>query len=102
MSKPGAWESPVWRYAGLGLELAASVAGLVALGWWVDRRFGTEPWGVLAGALVGMTAGMYNLVRRALEAARGSGGAPGSRDQQDLDSGSRRGGAGPRGGGEGR
>jgi hypothetical protein len=103
MSKPGAWESPVWRYAGLGVELAASVAVCVALGWWVDHRFATAPWGVLAGALIGLSAGMYNLVRRSLEAARGSGGGRRAQDEQDLDSESRNGGTGPgSGGGEGR
>lgn len=64
---PGA-SSPSWlRYAGLGLELAGTVAVLTLAGWWLDGRFGTAPWGVLAGAVLGLSAGMYNLVRRALK-----------------------------------
>ena len=64
---PGA-SSPSWlRYAGLGLELAGTVAVLTLAGWWLDGRFGTAPWGVLAGAVLGLSAGMYNLGRRALK-----------------------------------
>jgi F0F1-type ATP synthase assembly protein I len=58
------------RYAGLGFELAASVAVLTLVGWWVDRHFGSAPWGVLAGALIGLVGGMYNMVRQALESVR--------------------------------
>jgi len=61
------------RFAGLGMELAASVAVLTLLGWWVDRHFGSAPWGVLTGALIGIVGGMYNLVRQALESIRPQG-----------------------------
>lgn len=64
------WNLSGTRYLGIGLELAASVAVLALLGWWVDRHFGTAPWGVLTGALIGMIGGMYNMVRAALEATR--------------------------------
>ena len=33
-------------------------------GQWLDRRFGTTPWLVLIGALLGAAAGMLNLYRR--------------------------------------
>jgi ATP synthase protein I len=33
-------------------------------GQWLDRRFGTAPWLVLIGALLGAAAGMLNLYRR--------------------------------------
>jgi ATP synthase protein I len=69
------------RYAGLGFELAASVLVLTLLGWWVDRHFGSTPWGVLSGALIGLVGGMYNLVRQALEAVRPSDGT--DRDEAD-------------------
>lgn len=35
-------------------------------GWWCDKQFGTEPWLLVAGALLGMTLGMttlYQLVK---------------------------------------
>lgn len=64
------WNLSAARYAGIGLELAASVVVLALLGWWVDHHFGTAPWGVLTGALIGLVGGMYSMVRAALEATR--------------------------------
>ena len=64
---PGA-SSPSWlRYAGLGLELAGTVGGLTLIGWLIDGHFGSAPWGVLCGALLGVGVGLANLVRRALK-----------------------------------
>ena len=67
------------RFAGLGFELAVSIAGGALLGWWIDRRAGTAPrWlGILVG--VGAVGGLYNLVRSALAASREAarGGGPG-------------------------
>ena len=64
-------ESRGWmRLAGLGFELAASIAGGALLGWWIDRQAGTSPrWlGILAG--VGAVGGLYNLIRIALRASK--------------------------------
>lgn len=58
------------QLASIGIELAAAVLGFSLLGWWVDRHFGTHPWGALGGALLGLVGGMYNLVRESLWAAR--------------------------------
>lgn len=67
---PGGSGSPGMRYAGLGIELAAAV-GLLALGgWWVDGRFGTAPWGLVVGALLGLVGGMAHLVRTAMGSVR--------------------------------
>jgi len=63
--------SQAWmRLAGLGLELAASIAGGALLGWWIDRQLGTAPRALVALAVVGIVGGMYNLIRTALAAAR--------------------------------
>lgn len=51
------------RLFGLGFQFAGAILLCVLVGQWVDRRFGTEPWGVLAGAMVGFAAGLYALVR---------------------------------------
>ena len=60
---------PGWvRFSGVGLELAGAVAGLALLGYWIDGRFGTKPWGILGGVVIGMVGGLYNLVRESLEA----------------------------------
>jgi ATP synthase protein I len=62
---------PGWvRYSGVGLELAGAVAGLAVLGYWIDRRYGTNPWGILGGVVIGLVGGLYNLVRESLEAVR--------------------------------
>ena len=47
----------------LGLEFATAVCLLTAAGWWVDRRWNTAPWGILAGACGGFALAMYILLR---------------------------------------
>jgi ATP synthase protein I len=58
---------------GLGLrmatELAAALIVGLALGWVVDRVFGTRPWGLIIFFFLGVAAGMVNVFR----AARGIG-----------------------------
>jgi F0F1-type ATP synthase assembly protein I len=62
---------PGWvRYSGVGLELAGATAGLALLGYWIDGKYGTAPWGILGGVIIGIVGGLYNLVRESLAAAR--------------------------------
>lgn len=62
---------PGWvRYSGVGLELAGATAGLALLGYWIDGKFGTSPWGILAGVVIGIVGGLFNLVRESLTASR--------------------------------
>jgi F0F1-type ATP synthase assembly protein I len=62
---------PGWvRHSGVGLELAGATAGLALLGYWIDGRFGTAPWGILGGVVIGLVGGLYNLVRESLAAVR--------------------------------
>ena len=58
------------RYSGVGRELAGATAGLALLGYWIDGKFGTSPWGVLAGVIIGIVGGMYNMVKESLAAVR--------------------------------
>lgn len=58
--------SRLWRYSDLGIELAATIAGLTLLGYWIDHKLGTRPKGVLAGAALGIVGGFYNFIRQAL------------------------------------
>ncbi len=54
---------------GLAIRLGADfVAGVVlgaALGWGVDRLFGTGPWGLIVFLLLGFAAGMLTVMRSA-------------------------------------
>ena len=62
---------PGWvRHAGIGLELAGATAGLALIGYWIDGRFGTSPWGIVAGVVIGLVGGLYNMVRESLDAVR--------------------------------
>jgi F0F1-type ATP synthase assembly protein I len=58
-----------YKLMGLGMELAAAVTGLALLGYWIDRHFGSAPWGLLIGAVIGVVGGTYNLIREALSAS---------------------------------
>ena len=58
------------RLAGLGFELAASIAGGALIGWWIDRRLGTAPRALMILSGVGVVGGLYNLIRTALAAGR--------------------------------
>ncbi len=71
--------------SGLGMELAAAVVGFSLLGYWIDRRFETEPWGILICAFIGIVGGLYNFVlaaRQAMERTAEGGGmdSPGDSD----------------------
>jgi F0F1-type ATP synthase assembly protein I len=62
---------PGWvRHSGVGLELAGAVAGLALVGYWIDGKFGTTPWGILGGVIIGIVGGLYNLVKESLAAVR--------------------------------
>lgn len=54
--------------AGLGFDLAASVAVATAFGWWIDHRWGTEPWGLIVCAAIGIVGGLLNFVRAGTKA----------------------------------
>lgn len=62
---------PGWvRHSGVGLELAGALAGFALVGYWIDRWYETEPWGLLIGVILGLVGGLYNLVRQSLQAVR--------------------------------
>jgi F0F1-type ATP synthase assembly protein I len=43
----------------MGVELLSATLTWAAIGWWLDRRFGTGPWLLAIGALLGNAAGIY-------------------------------------------
>ncbi|WP_412070017.1 AtpZ/AtpI family protein [Rubrivirga sp. IMCC43871] len=61
-------------HLGFGMQLAAAMVFFVGLGIVVDRYFGTTPWGVLVGAVLGMIGVFAMVIRLAREADGGKGG----------------------------
>jgi ATP synthase protein I len=51
------------RYAGLGVQLAASIFLFVWIGQWADRKLGTGGWVTVAAAFLGFGGTMYWLIR---------------------------------------
>jgi F0F1-type ATP synthase assembly protein I len=47
----------------LGFEFAGVIGLMFYLGYLADRRWGTDPWGLLIGGAVGLTAGIYHLAK---------------------------------------
>jgi F0F1-type ATP synthase assembly protein I len=63
---PNDQQSNWGRYLGLGLEMAIGVGLGALVGHWLDNRYGWSGRGTLIGALLGIAAGMYLLVKEAL------------------------------------
>ena len=50
-------------YLGIGTALAGTLLLSVGAGYWIDKRFGTAPVFILAGAAFGMFAVFYHLYK---------------------------------------
>ena len=46
-----------------GLTLFASVVSFCALGWFLDRWLGTDPWLLIAGIVLGSAVGLVEVIR---------------------------------------
>jgi F0F1-type ATP synthase assembly protein I len=51
------------RYAGLGVQLAASIVVFVLAGQWLDRKLGTNGIITILAAFLGFGGTMYSLIR---------------------------------------
>jgi F0F1-type ATP synthase assembly protein I len=49
--------------AGASYSLIGAILLLGGLGYWVDGRWGTAPWGVMTGLLLGIVVGFYELIK---------------------------------------
>ena len=54
------------RLLALGLEMAVGVLVGLFVGRWLDRKYDWTPWGTLIGAMLGVAAGMYLLIKDAI------------------------------------
>lgn len=70
MPEPPPQRTSWMRYSALGVELAAALIGFALVGLWIDRHYGTTPWGLVIGLGLGLVGGMYNLIRQSLAASR--------------------------------
>ena len=50
-------------FIGLGIQLAAAVVLMFFVGRWFDQKWGTAPWLMVVGLLIGTAAGLYNFIR---------------------------------------
>lgn len=55
------------RYAQVGTMLVAPIVVLGGLGYVLDRKFGSKPWLLLLGMMLGMAAGFMNFFRLVLQ-----------------------------------
>jgi ATP synthase protein I len=52
------------KYAGIGLQFAVSIVLFLYAGQWVDRKLGSEPWGMIVGVFTGAGAAFYSMYRK--------------------------------------
>jgi F0F1-type ATP synthase assembly protein I len=80
------------RLSSIGFEVVATVAGGALAGYWIDRHYRSAPWGLLIGSVLGLLAGLYNLIRETLRASRepdgGTAGTAGSEAHDGAKNGS--------------
>lgn len=57
-----------WLNASAKLTTAPAVG--VAVGWWIDSKQGSAPWGVLIGAMIGMTLGFVGFIADVLRMSK--------------------------------
>ena len=70
MVAPSRRPSPL-AYMGLGIELVAPILLGVFVGRWLDGRWGTEPWLLVAGSVLGLVLGFYSFLRSVLPISKG-------------------------------
>jgi len=63
-------------YLDIGLVFVVFLVSGVLLGRWLDERWGTEPWLLLAGSLLGMAAGFYHFFKVVFSLGRKRAGGP--------------------------
>jgi F0F1-type ATP synthase assembly protein I len=51
------------QYLSLGMEIAVGLCAPILLGYWIDTRWDTSPWFLLAGALTGIAIMIGTTVR---------------------------------------
>lgn len=68
--QPSRKEVSWYGLIGVGFEFFVSVVVCGAVGWWLDKWLKTEPWLMVVGAVIGFAAGLWMMIRSALESFR--------------------------------
>ena len=55
-------KTELYRFAGVGLQFAATIGVFALLGYWVDGLVGTGPWLLLVGVFLGFGLGLVSLI----------------------------------------
>ena len=58
------------RHSAIGLEMGVAIAAGYLLGWWLDGKFGTKPYLMLGGLLLGIATAFRAVVRVTMEVRR--------------------------------
>jgi F0F1-type ATP synthase assembly protein I len=51
------------RYGALAFEFSGTIAAGALVGWWLDQRFGTEPYLLVASTLIAVGGGFARLIQ---------------------------------------
>jgi ATP synthase protein I len=62
----------VGPYVGMGFQLAATVALLVFIGIWLDKKTGKDPLFTLIFAFLGVAIGLYNFIKTVVDLGKKS------------------------------
>ena len=66
--RPVAWAKYL-SSASIGIEMGAALVVGMAIGWFLDRTFGTKPWFLVIFTAFGIVAGFRNMIVAARKAA---------------------------------
>jgi F0F1-type ATP synthase assembly protein I len=64
------WSAELAPYLTLGIQLAVAVVAFFFVGRWLDGLFGTSPWLMIAGLLLGTAGGFLQFFRTAAALGR--------------------------------
>lgn len=54
-------------YLTLGWQMVLTIGLMALLGWWLDGKFNTAPWLLVAGSFVGSLVGMFSFIKTVLD-----------------------------------
>jgi ATP synthase protein I len=64
-------DGPEWgKFLNTGFEIAAAVGLGCLAGYWIDRKLGSSPWGIVVGTVLGAAAGMYIVIKETMRMNR--------------------------------